>query len=426
MAKGSAILAMRFSPFYGIVQDGFSRMMEFVESEEFEFVVEGREIKSHLCEAVLISPRVYEAVQSDRTCRRFEFGTDVLARDFEIFLGFIRGREFDGADRSEIMKSLFISGKLSNSRLSYALLASLHSITIFNSGLRDSIRFCDANVDFCASQFFEYSIEELRLLGTPALRAVVSSSAFTVDSEDSLLRSLIGLGSGFFDLLECIEIGLLSEEGLPLFVETIDFEHLTSVIWSKVCCRLKGSRCEGWIGRHIPTPFTSTILKGIPSILNEFRLCKWRLLYRGTIYGFSASAFHQKCDRCAHTVTLILTTSGYIFGGFTPIPWDSSGSYKADPTGKSFVFSLVSPRNAPAHRFPLKNARYAIDCGASDGPMFGNGHDVYIADNSNANTSSYSSLGSEYLNDTGLNGQEVLAGQYYFTVEEIEVFSLDF
>jgi hypothetical protein len=52
------------------------------------------------------------------------------------------------------------------------------------------------------------------------------------------------------------------------------------------------------------------------------------------------------------------------------------------------------------------------------------GDDLYIADNSNANTSNYSNLGVTDRNETGVNGTEVLAGQRNFTVKEIEVFSL--
>jgi hypothetical protein len=125
-------------------------------------------------------------------------------------------------------------------------------------------------------------------------------------------------------------------------------------------------------------------------------------------------------------VTLILTTNGCIFGGFTPLAWDSSGGYKADPTGKSFVFSLVNPRGGSAHRFPLKNASSAIWCGSSYGPIFGDGHDIHIADKSNANNSSYSILDRGYQNDTGVGATEVLAGQQRFTVKEMEIFSLDF
>ena len=45
------------------------------------------------------------------------------------------------------------------------------------------------------------------------------------------------------------------------------------------------------------------------------------------------------------TVTVIKNTNGFIFGGFTSIPWSSSRAYKADST--AFLFSLTNPGNTP-------------------------------------------------------------------------------
>jgi hypothetical protein len=118
-----------------------------------------------------------------------------------------------------------------------------------------------------------------------------------------------------------------------------------------------------------------------------------------------------------------LTTAGYIFGGFTPIAWDSSGTYKADNTGKSFVFSLKNPRNTEPKIFPLSNASKTIYCYHPCGPTFGN-CDIYVADNCNQNTSSYTSLGVAYTNDTGIAGNQVFTGEYNFQVKEIEVFTV--
>jgi hypothetical protein len=47
-----------------------------------------------------------------------------------------------------------------------------------------------------------------------------------------------------------------------------------------------------------------------------------------------------------------------------------------------------------------------------------------VADNCNTNTSSYTNLGSAYVNDTGITGTTVFTGEQYFTVKEIEVFTI--
>ena len=61
-----------------------------------------------------------------------------------------------------------------------------------------------------------------------------------------------------------------------------------------------------------------------------------------------------------------------------------------------------------------------------NGITFGNGHDIFISDNSNSNTNSYSNLGSTYKLDGYVDGSNdanrFLAGSYNFRVKEIEVF----
>jgi hypothetical protein len=54
---------------------------------------------------------------------------------------------------------------------------------------------------------------------------------------------------------------------------------------------------------------------------------------------------------------VILDTKGNIFGGFTPVEWESGSDFKADDSLKSFIFTLKNPHNIPAKRFALKTVR---------------------------------------------------------------------
>jgi hypothetical protein len=47
-----------------------------------------------------------------------------------------------------------------------------------------------------------------------------------------------------------------------------------------------------------------------------------------------------------------------------------------------------------------------------------------VADSCNQNAGSYTSPGSAYVNDTGIDGAQVFTGQQSFTVKDIEVFSI--
>jgi hypothetical protein len=162
----------------------------------------------------------------------------------------------------------------------------------------------------------------------------------------------------------------------------------------------------------------------LPPLFDEFCGKRFALLWRGSRDGFGARGFHGRCDGRANTLTLILDTRGNVFGGFTPLQWESSNSYKCDDSLKSFLFTLKNPHNIPARKFALMADRKqnAIDCESSCGPAFGGMH---VSENCNANTRSWTQLGSTYTNDTGLDGRTVFTGSEDFQVREIEVFCAD-
>jgi hypothetical protein len=120
---------------------------------------------------------------------------------------------------------------------------------------------------------------------------------------------------------------------------------------------------------------------------------------------------------------VILDTEGNIFGGFTPVKWDSVSNYKADGSQKSFVFTLKNPHNIPAKRFALKaEQKYGVIlCNSEWGPHF---RDIAVYDNCNANTESATHLGDASINDTGLSAAIVFTGSLNFQVTEIEVFKI--
>ena len=48
-----------------------------------------------------------------------------------------------------------------------------------------------------------------------------------------------------------------------------------------------------------------------------------KLIYRGSEDGFTAAAFHSKCDKKGPTLAIIKSKKGKTFGGYTDIEWDS-------------------------------------------------------------------------------------------------------
>jgi hypothetical protein len=170
-----------------------------------------------------------------------------------------------------------------------------------------------------------------------------------------------------------------------------------------------------------PAVFPSLIVADFPALFAEFRGKRFTLVWR----GFGAGHFHGRCDGHANTLTLIEDTEGNIFGGFTPVEWESGpGHLKADPSLKSFLFTLKNPHKFPARKFALKakTKNEAICCDSSYGPHF---CDIGVSDNCDANTRSFTySFGRCYVNDTDLDGQTFFTGSGKFTAKEIEVFEI--
>jgi hypothetical protein len=438
------------SPFFVTLKDGIDRLFEVLQDEEFIFVVKGEELKLTIAESVLISSKVQENLRSAPEHHRFEVETDeekITKKDFIRFIDFVHSNDCSKYSESERKSFLFICKVLGNEGLTFLLIDSLRpKIGFEDEGnyftqtgskeieVSEHFNFDNFEVNHCASHFHEYSVELIRLLNKSTLHEILCSKELKLLSEDDLLELLIELGAEYFEYWCYIEVSFLSSSGLSLFVEHLKYEDLSESIWLKVVDRLKisqildspfksPSNCQRYLKVN---GFESLIVKDYPMILREFQGKTWKLLYRGSRDGFRASNFHEKCDNQTNTLTLIETTKDFIFGGFTPIAWDSSSGSKSDNSGKSFLFSLKNPRKSELRKFMLMSGQNAIYCTSSYGPWFPGNHDMIVYDNCNTSNSNYTNLGGSYVNDTGIDGKLVFTGEQYFTVKEIEVFTIIF
>jgi len=161
-----------------------------------------------------------------------------------------------------------------------------------------------------------------------------------------------------------------------------------------------------------------------------------QLLYRATRDGFSAQAFHEKCDNKAKTVTLIWSDLNYVFGGYTSAAWwrpTILQSIQSVTDSTAYLFRLrklgISANYMVKYGFrqnnPTSNHRWAIRCAYNWGPSFGLGPDIFVTDHSNLN------IGSETRSDTYNISLVIsipiadLAGSYNtWRTKEIEVFQI--
>jgi len=143
---------------------------------------------------------------------------------------------------------------------------------------------------------------------------------------------------------------------------------------------------------------------------------KWKLIFRGSRDGQNASSFHSNCNNKGPTVTVIKSKAGKIFGGFVDKPWTSSGSYLS--TNNAWIFSVTEKKKYEQND-PNTYSQYGAYDNSSYGPTFGGGHDIYLANDWTSN--------SNYCNRHSYNFPDntTLTGGYNFSVEEVEVYSLD-
>ncbi len=148
---------------------------------------------------------------------------------------------------------------------------------------------------------------------------------------------------------------------------------------------------------------------------------RWELLYKASRDGFDANAFHSRCDNKGPTMTIIQSNNNYLFGGYTSISWTSGGDYKNDTT--AFLFTLTNPHNIPPTKYLINSTGSAVYHKSDCGPTFGGGHDIHLANASNANNSSYTGFPNYYTDTTG-KGNATFTGARNFTTSDIEVYKL--
>jgi len=158
----------------------------------------------------------------------------------------------------------------------------------------------------------------------------------------------------------------------------------------------------------------------------------WKLIYRASKDGYSASTFHSKCDNQGPTIVIIKSNLGNIFGGYNKNSWTNNNQYSISM--ENFLFSYKNKDKKQKKPVLIKSANqnqsYSAYGGSSYHVTFGGGHDLYLCDNCNSTNSSYSNLGYTYSTD-GLGGgytynqqntKDFLAGSYNFTCAEIEIY----
>ena len=150
------------------------------------------------------------------------------------------------------------------------------------------------------------------------------------------------------------------------------------------------------ISQYVKRFFKSSLLSFKQDIqLNELlfkqlkKQFKFKLFYRGSIHNFSGKEFHNPSNRALPSVVLIKSNWGNLFGGFTTQSWykyNDLFNYHWRKDDEAFLFLLKSDDLIINNKCPLifklkvDQTQWATYNDCNFGPIFGRGHDLFVAD----------------------------------------------
>ena len=170
--------------------------------------------------------------------------------------------------------------------------------------------------------------------------------------------------------------------------------------------------------------FENTIIKNNSEAV---KILKWicpnnerrvKLLYKATPEENTRDDFHRKCDNKGATVTIIETTKGRRFGGYTSLSWDSSSGWKDDK--EAFLFSLDNDKKYDV----IQDSEYKVWSNTGYGQWFGNNGNIGLAYEKNyfiGNDTHRENFGNKCYSITV---QNELSGGKTFNISKMEVYQV--
>jgi hypothetical protein len=163
----------------------------------------------------------------------------------------------------------------------------------------------------------------------------------------------------------------------------------------------------------------------IKFIRDQFPRARFQRIYDASTDGWNKTDFHRCCDEKGWTLTIVETTKGFIFGGFTTAEWESPPRYspiskRGDP--HSFLFSVNE-----GSKYPITSGdRWAIRCLSGYCARFGDG-EIAIASDSNNRTDSYCLANRDSFNLPAAKGSKypsINGGEHNFQLKQFEVYKV--
>ena len=145
-------------------------------------------------------------------------------------------------------------------------------------------------------------------------------------------------------------------------------------------------------------------------------------IYRASANGFSATSFHNQVVGYNKTLTIIKTTTGFVFGYYTNAMHTNYDGFVSD--SGAFMFSYINPQGLNLKMNITKPEMALYNNNRKYGPYFGN--DTICPDDFEVNPCSMTFNAYALPNDlpAGTDGSTYLINSTTFYAAEIEVFML--
>lgn len=98
-----------------------------------------------------------------------------------------------------------------------------------------------------------------------------------------------------------------------------------------------------------------------------FNNASFSLLFKASVHGYNATAFHQKCKKQGPTVVVAYNKSGYVFGAFTSKDYGQTNVNVVDDKAFLFSFNDKEVKEDPLRVFS-DNPQFSF---TDSGPNFG-------------------------------------------------------
>jgi hypothetical protein len=281
--------------------------------KDFTLHVGQRSVSCSRFEASFISPRITTAISTDATLTEYELKIDDSGSVDLNCLADVVSLSRNGSfvlNSSNVKSTLTVVECLGNQELIEQLMEFARptgELTLSN--VRERLSLADAldaprfpEIEYLASHIYEVDINVLKSLSHSCLREVFGSDKLQLESEDSLLNSILGLGRGYFDFLGNVRSEYLSVSGIDRLLTSISIDEIDGEVWSGLCRRLRlsvkpQSILESRFCLHHFTIDSSRRFDGIVSWLT--RKCGGNVHKHGVVSITASSSYRHDCCQVA-------------------------------------------------------------------------------------------------------------------------------